>query len=147
MRSGKKGLRRKDRDGSDRVGKHGHHKSRADRYGHLRSLQRGPRHHSENKLTGENAIEFLKNEARSLEEQLRSIQQRIRDMEEGNITSELKASIDPEICIGCGKCERSCDYGAISIGDVAFIDTQLCVGCAHCIERCKEGAISIKPEI
>jgi len=143
MRSAGKEPKRKNKGKANRSDKHGHNKSRGGRHGHLRSIKRVHGHHSENRHSGANAIEFLKNEARLLEEKLISVQQRIKDMEEGKIPSELKAIINPELCIGCGKCERACKHGAISIDEVAVVDKELCVGCGHCIEKCREGAISM----
>ena len=142
MRSEGRELKRKDKGRKNRSAKHGHHKSRGGRHGHLRSIERDQGHHAEHKHSEEKATEFLKNEARILEEQLRSIKQRIKDMEEGKIPSELKALINPELCIGCGKCDLVCKHGAISVEDVATVDMELCVGCGHCMEKCKEGAIS-----
>ncbi|MFC1891732.1 4Fe-4S binding protein [Thermodesulfobacteriota bacterium] len=133
MRSEGKDLKRKNKDKNTRGDKHGHHKSRGGRHGH----------HSGRRHSGENAIEFLKNEALLLEEKLISVQQRIKDMEEGKIPSELKAIINPELCVSCGNCEKACKHGAISIDEVAVVDRGLCNGCGHCVKKCGEGAISM----
>lgn len=40
-------------------------------------------------------------------------------------------------CIGCKKCERNCEHGAITITDgVAAIEYDKCVGCGKCAENC-----------
>lgn len=143
MRSEGKDLKRKIKSKTNRSDKHGRHKSRGGRHGHLRSVERAHEHNEGSSHSGENAIEFLKNEVRLLEEKLSSLRQRIKDMEEGKIPSELKAIINPELCIGCGKCEKDCKHGAITIDEVAVIDKELCAGCGHCIEKCREGAITM----
>ncbi|MDR1735693.1 MAG: RnfABCDGE type electron transport complex subunit B [Oscillospiraceae bacterium] len=40
-------------------------------------------------------------------------------------------------CLGCRMCEKVCQYGAIRIKDnLASIDFDLCVGCGDCAEKC-----------
>ena len=37
-------------------------------------------------------------------------------------------------CIGCGKCEKVCNYDAITIEDnLAFIDSDMCKLCRKCV--------------
>lgn len=46
-------------------------------------------------------------------------------------------------CIGCGKCQRTCRYGAIKVIDnLAVIDPALCTGCGECVEGCPTKAIT-----
>lgn len=48
-------------------------------------------------------------------------------------------------CVGCGKCLKSCAYGAITITDkVAEINTDKCVLCGACVSDCPFGAIFIR---
>jgi Na+-translocating ferredoxin:NAD+ oxidoreductase RNF subunit RnfB len=45
-------------------------------------------------------------------------------------------------CIGCGKCEKVCEYDAITIIDnLAFIDSDKCKFCRKCEPECPTGAI------
>ncbi|MFX1259091.1 MAG: 4Fe-4S binding protein, partial [Promethearchaeota archaeon] len=71
-------------------------------------------------------------------------------------TSGIVAEVNPENCIGCGKCESVCPYNAIelieSVKDFeeisliikkSFINSALCKGCGTCAATCPNGAISI----
>jgi len=45
-------------------------------------------------------------------------------------------------CIGCGKCEKECKFGAITIeGNVSYIDHTKCRLCKKCVEVCPTKAI------
>ena len=40
-------------------------------------------------------------------------------------------------CIGCGKCMRNCEFGAITVESfVAHVDQDKCTGCGKCAENC-----------
>ena len=44
--------------------------------------------------------------------------------------------------IGCGKCEKVCNYDAITISNnLAFIDSDKCKLCRKCVSECPTGAI------
>ena len=45
-------------------------------------------------------------------------------------------------CIGCGKCFKVCNFGAIEIADnLAYINPDLCKACGKCVGECPTGAI------
>lgn len=47
-------------------------------------------------------------------------------------------------CIGCGKCEKVCQFGAITIDNhLAYIDPEKCKLCRKCVNECPTGAIHI----
>lgn len=48
-------------------------------------------------------------------------------------------------CIGCKKCEKTCEVGAITVTDfVAHIDASKCINCGKCMEACPRGIIRFK---
>ncbi len=45
-------------------------------------------------------------------------------------------------CIGCGKCEKTCKFEAITIANnLAYIDPEKCKACGMCVAECPTGAI------
>jgi len=72
-------------------------------------------------------------------------------------TSGLVAEVNPDKCIGCGKCEEICPYKAIELIDTtkefedisivvtkSTINSALCKGCGTCAATCPVGAIMVK---
>ena len=70
------------------------------------------------------------------------------------------ASIDPQVCAGCGTCEIVCRFDAVypiprsvsnnasEAGDDGYwIDPVACDGCAACVYQCPEGAIEMKRQL
>jgi heterodisulfide reductase subunit A len=61
----------------------------------------------------------------------------------------LVATVDPDRCTWCGKCENACPYGAIeklSLNgrEVATISEGGCKGCGGCVPMCPENAIDLR---
>ena len=72
-------------------------------------------------------------------------------------TSGLVAEVNPDKCIGCGKCEEVCPYNARELiettkefEDISIvvkkssINSALCKGCGTCAVTCPVGAINVK---
>ncbi len=58
-----------------------------------------------------------------------------------------KACIDPEKCIRCGACQRSCRFGAISLqADSYAVNEYACEGCGVCTYVCPEKAITLQED-
>ena len=46
-------------------------------------------------------------------------------------------------CIGCKKCEKACDKGAVTVQNFkATVDANKCTGCGECAEACPQGSIT-----
>ncbi len=57
------------------------------------------------------------------------------------------ASVDEEVCVGCGNCESTCAYGAVEVSPlrrVAVVNAVLCEGCGACAVSCPSGAMTHK---
>ena len=58
-----------------------------------------------------------------------------------------KINIDLDKCIGCGACESSCPFGAISLKEgKAVVDGEKCRFCGSCVQVCAVKAISMQKE-
>ncbi len=59
-----------------------------------------------------------------------------------------KAVVDAEKCVGCGKCESRCRFGAIGLKDgKATVNEYSCEGCGVCGFVCPAGAIAMKEDL
>ena len=72
-------------------------------------------------------------------------------MKKGKILfPRIVAFVDEERCRGCGRCEETCEYGAISLVEdpekgvkVSRVDEIVCEGCGACATVCCNKAITI----
>jgi len=56
---------------------------------------------------------------------------------------DVSAHVEPELCDGCGRCERIGHCYAITLEDQkAIVDPDQCTGCSTCRDVCHAGAIS-----
>ncbi|MFN3921314.1 MAG: 4Fe-4S binding protein [Caldimicrobium sp.] len=58
------------------------------------------------------------------------------------------AKVNPEKCIVCLTCVRTCPFSAASIGEVGYavIDPKKCRACGICVRECPARAIDLKPK-
>lgn len=56
-----------------------------------------------------------------------------------------KASIDPDLCRGCGMCKSNCRFDSILYSHGYTVDQNLCEGCGVCVEICPTRAIALVP--
>jgi heterodisulfide reductase subunit A len=57
------------------------------------------------------------------------------------------ASVDEEVCAGCGYCEAVCQYSAVEVDPkrkVAVVNEAVCKGCGACSATCPSKAMQIK---
>lgn len=54
--------------------------------------------------------------------------------------------IDSEACIGCGVCESTCTFGAISVVDGVAVVGDGCTLCGSCVDACEVGALVLERE-
>jgi ferredoxin len=58
--------------------------------------------------------------------------------------SGYRSQVDPDLCIGCGLCADSCQFGALVVDDgLAVVDGEACMGCGVCVSHCASGALSL----
>ena len=59
-------------------------------------------------------------------------------------SSGYVSRVDADLCVGCGLCADFCQFGALSVNDVAaVVNTDACMGCGVCVSKCAEGALSL----
>ncbi len=62
------------------------------------------------------------------------------------VTAYYRAEIVPENCTACGICADKCPVGIISVADVATINEELCIGCGQCRHHCEYDAVLLKED-
>ena len=55
---------------------------------------------------------------------------------------DANPAVNPERCVGCGRCVAECGQEAIEIRDGKAFINEKCAGCVHCIAICPKQAIS-----
>lgn len=52
--------------------------------------------------------------------------------------------IDVDLCIGCGVCEETCTFGAITVVEGRAVVGESCTICGNCVDVCEVGALAIE---
>ncbi len=70
-------------------------------------------------------------------------------------TPKFVRSVDPELCIGCGRCIKICAHGVLAVAEVdeeesakmfaKVDDADACIGCEACGRTCKKNAFAFEP--
>jgi Pyruvate/2-oxoacid:ferredoxin oxidoreductase delta subunit len=59
-------------------------------------------------------------------------------------SSGYVASLDPDLCAGCGTCAEFCQFEAIAMDNGhAVVDLAACMGCGVCVSKCPQEALSL----
>jgi len=56
------------------------------------------------------------------------------------------ASVNTEVCSGCGTCIERCQVGALTVDDrtqASSVNRNRCIGCGNCVVTCPTGAMSL----
>ena len=56
----------------------------------------------------------------------------------------MKATVDTDLCIGCGACTGVCPISIITIEDNKAVVGEECLGCGLCVEACPVNAIRLQ---
>lgn len=65
------------------------------------------------------------------------------DNQNQDVTGELTAYIDANLCIGCGKCAKACPFDAIEgkLKEPYTVHEEYCTACHKCIDTCPKNCI------
>jgi electron transport complex protein RnfB len=67
------------------------------------------------------------------------------DIPTTTISSDFRAAVDAEECIGCGECVAQCQFKALAVPeDICEVDVARCVGCGQCTTVCTTNAIYLE---
>ena len=59
-------------------------------------------------------------------------------------SSGYVCQVDTGLCVGCGVCADTCQFGALAMGDgLLVIDTAACMGCGVCVSQCAQDALAL----
>ncbi len=70
---------------------------------------------------------------------------RIKKMQDVDRRKLVRALINPDLCNGCGICQRACIYDAAIGQNECFVVNDRCDGCGLCPHLCPTGAITMVP--
>jgi ferredoxin len=77
----------------------------------------------------------------------------LRGMAELGIANVVASSafintVNEALCNACGLCVESCQFDALTVGNVAFVNETRCVGCGVCVNTCPDQALVLvrRPE-
>ena len=96
------------------------------------------------------ACQGPKNSAESVASALAAVTQTAAILKKGFAELEpLVATVAPDKCAWCGKCQETCPYGAVERArlddrDVAVINETVCKGCGGCVPVCPQEAIDLQ---
>jgi heterodisulfide reductase subunit A len=91
-----------------------------------------------------------KNSSETVASALAAVTQSAAMLKKGYVELDpLMASVNSQLCDGCGECVASCPYSAIEMegdegGKVAKIEKASCKGCGGCVPVCPRDAIDLK---
>jgi electron transport complex protein RnfB len=61
------------------------------------------------------------------------------------VKSDYVATVDSELCAGCGTCEGRCQFGALKVvDDISRVNAERCIGCGVCSITCPQNALTLK---
>ena len=61
------------------------------------------------------------------------------------MASGYTASVDLDLCEGCGTCVDYCQFSALSVVDgQVWIDRESCYGCGVCVDQCPQEAMELE---
>ncbi len=59
-------------------------------------------------------------------------------------STNFRAHVDEETCVGCGICVDFCQAKALQlVDDKLTVDSRYCLGCGVCVKKCPTGSISL----